>query len=206
MRYLFAVFLSGVVAVATAACNGDSPASPSQTPSGSLPASGSPIPANNGRLFVRLSAGTLPQGKAVLVTFSRVRVYRGSPTAFTDLPLSLGGTYTCDLNKLTSDAELAVGNVPAAGYSQIGLVMQSATVYIDNPSGGAPCATSIPAPGGRAAPLTVPGGEIALPRNFDVRVGAETVMRLNFNTEQSIRPAAGDTFTLTPVFSVVGVS
>lgn len=117
-----------------------------------------------------------------------------------------GGQITCDLNKLTSNAEIAVSAVPGAAYSQIGLVIQSATVYIDNATAGSPCAASIPPPGGRSAALTIPAGEIALPRNFDVKTGADTIMRLGFNTGQSIRLTGTNTFSFTPVFSVLGAS
>src|SRR5262249_12404953 len=107
MRHLCAVVLSGAVALAASACS-DSPASPSGTSPGTSPGtSTSPtsptspsIPANNGRLLVRFGAGPLPQGKAVLMTFSRIRIYRGSPTDFTDVALT-GGQITCDLNKLS---------------------------------------------------------------------------------------------------------
>ena len=198
MRHLCAVVLSGAVALAASACS-DSPASPSGT-SGS-----SSIPANSGRLLVRLSAPPLQQARAVLMTFSRLRIYRGSPTDFTDVALS-GGQVTCDLNKLSGEAEIAASIVPGAAYSQVGLVVQSATVYIDNATAGSPCAASIPSPGGRSAPLTIPAGEIAVPRNFDVRTGAETIMRLNFNTEQSIRVTGTNTFSFAPVFSVLSVS
>lgn len=206
MRHLCAVVLSGAVALAASACS-DSPASPSGTSAGTSTGTTSPpIPANNGRLLVRLMAAPLPQGKAVLVTFSRIRIYRGSPTDFTDVALS-GGQVTCDVNRLTSDAEIAVSAVPAAGYSQVGLVVQSATVYVDNETAtSSPCAASIPAPGGRSAALTIPAGEIALPRNFDVRAGVDTIMRLSFNAEQSIRLVGTNTFTFTPVFSVLSVS
>jgi hypothetical protein len=152
-----------------------------------------------------LRAAPLPQGKAVLMTFSRIRIYRGSPTEFTDVALS-GGRITCDLNKLASEAEIAVAAVPGTAYSQVGLVIQSATVYVDNETASSPCAASIPAPGGRSAALTIPAGEIALPSNFDVKTGVDTVMRLNFNTEQSIRVAGTNSFTFAPVFSVVSVS
>ena len=203
MRYLCAVVLSGAVALAVSACS-DSPESPSGTSTGT--SNPSTIPANNGRLLVRLMAAPLPQGKAVLVTFSRIRIYRGSPTDFTDVALT-GGQVTCDVNRLSSDAEIAVSAVPAAGYSQVGLVVQSATVYVDNETAASsPCAASIPAPGGRSAALTIPAGEIALPRNFDVRAGVETIMRLSFNAEQSIRLVGTNSFTFTPVFSVLSVS
>jgi hypothetical protein len=206
MRHLCAVIVAGALALAVSACS-DSPASPSDTSTGtSTGGSTSPtIPANNGRLLVRFGASPLPQGKAVLMTLSRIRIYRGSPTDFSDVTLS-GGQITCDLNKLTSEAEIAASAVPGAAYSQVGLVVQSATVYVDNESAGSPCATSISAPGGRSAALSVPAGEIALPRNFDVRTGVDTVMRLNFNTEQAIRLTGTNTFSFTPMFSVLSVS
>ena len=203
MRHLCAVVLSGAVALAVSACS-DSPASPSGTSTGT--SNPSSIPANNGRLLVRLMAAPLPQGKAVLVTFSRIRIYRGSPTDFTDVALS-GGQVTCDVNRLTSDAEIAASAVPGAAYSQVGLIVQSATVYVDNETAASsPCAASIAAPGGRSAALTIPAGEIALPRNFDVRTGVDTIMRLSFNAEQSIRLVGTNSFTFTPVFSVLSVS
>jgi len=213
MRHLCAVVLSGAVAVAASACS-DSPSSPSpsgtSTGTSTTPSPGtsnpSPTPANNARLLVRLSAGALPQGKAVLMTFSRIRIYRGSPTDFTDVALS-GGQITCDMNRLSSDAEIAATAVPGAAYSQVGLVIQSATVYVDNESASSsPCAASISAPGGRSAALTIPAGEIALPRNFDVKTGVDTIMRLGFNAEQSIRLVGTNTFSFTPVFSVLSVS
>lgn len=210
MRRLCAVVLSGAIALAAAACS-DSPAAPSETSTGTSSggATGTPTapsnPANNARLLVRLRAGPLPQAKAVLMTFSRIRIYRGSPTDFSDVPLS-GGQITCDLNKLASEAEIAVAAVPGTAYSQVGLVIQSGTVYVDTETVGPPCAASISAPGGRSAALTIPAGEIAMPYNFDVRTGADTVMRLNFNTEQSIRLAGTNSFTFAPVVSVLSVS
>jgi hypothetical protein len=144
----------------------------------------------------------------VLVTFSRVRVYRGSPTNLSDVPLSGGGgQYTCDLKKLSSsDGEIAVGNLPSGAYSQVGIVIQRVTVHIDNPTANAPCAPSIPEPGGRSATLAAPAGEIPVPHNFDVKATGDTVLRLNFNTEQSIRVTGENTFSLTPVITVLGVS
>ena len=159
MRHLCAVVLSGAVALAASACS-DSPASPSGTPSGtSTPSSN---PANNARLLVRLSAAPLPQGKAVLMTFSRLRIYRGSPTDFTDVALS-GGQITCDMNRLTSDAEIAASAVPGAAYSQVGLVVQSATVYVDNETASSsPCAASMARSRPASRTLDLPSGCQAL--------------------------------------------
>jgi hypothetical protein len=155
---------------------------------------------------VRLHAEPYAQAKAVLVTFSRVRIYRGSPTNFTDTTFASGsGQITCDLNKLAGDAEIVTSIVPGAAYSQIGLVIQSATAYIDNPT-NTTCAASIPAPGGRSSALTVPAGEIALPRNFDAKAGADTIVRLNFNTDQSLRVTGENSFSFTPVMSVLSVT
>jgi hypothetical protein len=208
MRLLCATLLSATMALGAAACS-DSPASPSSTTSSSSSSPSSPTsptsptsPANNARLLVRFGAAPLAQAKAVLMTFSRIRIYRGSPNDYTDIPLS----YTCDLNKMSSDAELVAASVPGAAYSQVSLTLQSVTVFIDNATAGAPCAASIPAPGGRSSALAVPAGEIAVPRNFDVRTGVETTMRLNFNTEQSIRVVGENSFSFTPSFSVVSVS
>jgi hypothetical protein len=198
------MMLGAAVALGAAAC-GDSPAAPSS--SATPPSSAPPASSGNGRLLVRLHAEPYAQAKAVLVTFSRVRIYRGSPTNFTDTTFASGsGQITCDLNKLAGDAEIVTSIVPAAAYSQIGLVIQSATAYIDNPTASTACAASIAAPGGRASALAVPAGEIAVPRNFDTKAGADTIMRLNFNSDQSIRVTGENSFSFTPVFSVLSVS
>jgi hypothetical protein len=212
MRTLSALFVCGTIVLGLAACGGsDTPASPSPSPSPSpepTPAPPTPPPSSNtGRLLVRLAAGSFEPAKAVLVTFSRVRVYRGSPTNFSDVPLSGGGAqYTCDVKKLVqAEGEIAVGTIPAAAYSQVSLVVQSVTVHLDNPTAGTPCAPSIAQPGGRSSTLSVPGGEVPLPRNFDVRTGTDAIVRLSFNTEQSIRVTGENAFSFTPIFSVIGV-
>ncbi len=216
MRSLSALLVCATVVLGMAACGGsDAPTSPS-TPSAPSPAAPAPTPApptpppssGTGRLLVRLAAGSFDPAASVLATVARVRVYRGSPTDFSDVTLTGGGSqYTCDLKKLISaEGEIAVGTVPAGAYSQVSLVLQSVTVHIDNPTATTPCAPSIPQPGGRSAALTMPAGEIALPRNFDVRTGTDVILRLNFHTEQSIRVVGPNTFTFTPVFSVLSVS
>lgn len=201
MKRVLVAMLLGLVAAA-GACS-DSPSSPSSSSSSSTSSSGS---SGGARVSVRLTAGPFDSAKAILVTFSRVRLYRGSPSNFTDVALSGGGgQYTCDLKKLQStDAEIAVGSLPAGAYSQIGLVIQSAAVYIDSPTANAACAASIPAPGGRSAALSVPGSEIPLPRNFDLN--GDAVLRLSFDTEQSIHVIGENSFSFSPVLSVLGVS
>jgi len=200
------MILVAAAALGPSACS-DSPAAPSSSSSTTPPSAAPPVSSGNGRLLVRLHAEPYPQAKAVLVTFSRVRIYRGSPTDFTDTTFASGsGQITCDLNRLAGDAEIVTSIVPAAAYSQIGLVIQSATAYIDNPTANNGCAASIGAPSGRSSALSVPAGEIALPRNFDAKAGADTIMRLNFNTDQSIRVTGENSFSFTPVFTVLSVT
>ncbi len=144
--------------------------------------------------------------KAVLVTFSSVEVHRtgGAPTT-----LSFAGgasTRTCDLKKLESSQDLiGTASLDPGQYTMIRFVVQSATAYYDNPSGGSACAPSITPPAGRSEAADVPSGEVRVNRNFEVQANGTTTMVVDFDGRQSLQGSVLGRLVLSPVIVVVSV-
>lgn len=156
--------------------------------------------------------------KALLVTFSGVDVH-ASGADWVTVPFASGGSArTCDLKKLeTAQDVLGVGSLPAGHYTQIRLVVSSATIYFDNASSGSACAATIAAPAGTNAPVTIPSGELKLNREFDLASGGGTTILLDFDGDQSVKlTGSGNgnghgnsggvgTYMMTPVIGIVSV-
>lgn len=191
MKHLSVAILFGAIALVSAACD-DSPSSPSSS--------------NSPRFNLRLMASSYSGGQAVLVTVTRVRAFR-SPDDFTDVALpGNAAQLTCDLKKLQStDGEIAVGPLPNGRYTEVRVLIQSATLYLDNPSPDI-CTAAVRTPGGRNAPIALSPGEIVISREFRMEGGTDTTMRIALNSEQSIRAASGGSYTFTPIVSVLSVS
>jgi hypothetical protein len=189
MKQTLAAILVGATALTATAC-GDSPTSPSQ----------------GSRFFLRLSASAFQSAPAALVTFTRVRATHASGGA-TDVALPNGAAqFTCDLRKLqTSDGEIAVGALPPGDYSEVRLTVQSATLYLDNPTTVA-CAADFRVPSGRSTPISGTPSEIVVNRTFRVEAGADTIMRIALNSEQSIRAGGGGSYTFQPLVTVLSVN
>jgi hypothetical protein len=122
--------LAVVAAVGIAACGGDSVMSPS----------------GNGRLSVMIKDSPYSDAKALLVTFSEVTAHRDGEGGFTKLPFGevAATSRTCDLKKLVDRQDLlGVGTLPEGHYTQVRVVVSSATLYLDNPSEGPACATTM---------------------------------------------------------------
>ena len=183
---------AAVIAVATTiyACGG--PASPSAT----------------GTLNLRITDSPFSDAKAVLVTFSEVSAHLSESgegrtnVAFADAATSR----TCDLKKLESAQDiLGVGTLTAGHYTMVRLVVSSATLYFDNPAAGSACASTIAAPAGRSAPLTIPSGEVKLNRGFDIAESGATTMLVDFDGDRSIVEQGNGSYRMTPVIAVVSV-
>jgi hypothetical protein len=189
MKWVPAVTLLGAITFTAPAC-GDSPTSPS----------------SDGRFVLRLSASAYSAAPAVLVTFTRVRVL-GSSGGATDVPLPGGAAqFTCDLRRLqASDGEIAVGAVPPGDYGEVRLQIQSATLYLDNPSDTA-CAANFRIPGGRAVAMSVTPSEVGLNRTFHLEAGTDTAMRIALNSEQTIRAGSNGSYTFQPVLTILSVN
>ena len=178
-----------ILVVAAAACGGGGA---STAPSG-------------GNAVVMLRDSPFSDAKAVLVTFSEVSAHKSGADFFT-VPFAGGATSrTCDLKKLqTAQDILGTGPLAVGHYTQVRLVVSSATLYFDNAAAGSACGALIAVPAGRSAPLEIPSGEVKLNRDFDIS-GATTTMLLDFDGDKSIRETGNGRFMMTPVIGVVSV-
>jgi hypothetical protein len=184
-----------MLALTVVACGG-----PTSSPT--MPTS----PTATGTLSVMLKDGPFVDAKALLVTFSEVSAHL-SGGDFTALPFAGGvGSRTCDLEKLTTAQDvLGTGPLPVGHYTQIRLVVSSATIYLDSQSAGPVCAPTIAPPPGRSAVVTIPSGEVRLNREFDLTSANATTMLLDFDGDQSIKATGNGRYMMAPVISIVSV-
>jgi len=159
-----------------------------------------------GTLNVMLQDSPFSDAKALLVTFSDVSVH-ATGGDFVKLPFAGGAsTRTCDLKKLLGASDvLGTGALTPGHYTEIRLTVSKATIYFSNPSSGLACGTSLPAPGGDSADLTIPSGELHLNREFDVSASSATTITLDFNGDQSINQTGNGQYMMTPVITVLSV-
>jgi hypothetical protein len=148
--------------------------------------------------------------KALLVTFSEVNVHT-SGGGWITVPFSGGASSrTCDLKKLqTAQDVLGVGTLAAGHYTQLRLVVSSATIFLDNASSGSACAPTIAAPSGARFPVDIPSGEVKLNREFDLTAGGGTMILLDFDGDRSVRLTGngnGGRYMMTPVIGIVSVN
>jgi hypothetical protein len=176
---------------------------------GSMACSGSSAsPSSASVLNMVIKDAPFSDAKALLVTFSEVSAHASGgdwtvlPFAGTPAPT----TRTCDLKKLeTAQDILGTGTIVAGHYTQVRLVVSSAAIYFDNPSSGPACATTIPAPAGNFAQVTIPSGEVKLNREFDVPATGATTMVVDFKGDQSVNLTGSGTYMMSPVIAVVSV-
>ena len=191
MKHLTVLALAAAFAVGSAACS-DSPSSPSLS---------------GGNFNLRMRDTPFSDAKAVLVTFSSVRAHR-SDSDWTVVPfINAATTRTCDLKKLeTSEDVLGSAALPAGHYTQVRLMVQSATLFFDNASTGSACASSIGTPAGASAALEIPSGEVKLNREFDITSSATTTMLLDFDGNQSIHLTGNGRYMMSPVVTILSVN
>jgi len=164
-----------------------------------------------GSLAIHITDSPFSDAKALLVTFSEVTVHRSDVDSWETIPFVSGSSRTCDLKKLTGPTDvLGVGSLPTGHYTQVRLVVSSASIYFDNASSGPACAPTIAAPAGKNAPVDVPSGEVKLNREFTVTSGG-TTMLLDFDGDRSVKQTGSDNghgvtkYIMTPVIAVVSV-
>ena len=191
MKHLTKLACVAALALAASACS-DSPSSPSLS---------------GANFNLRMRDTPFTDAKAVLVTFSSVRAHR-SDSDWTVVPfINAATTRTCDLKKLeTSEDVLGSAGLPAGHYTQVRLVVQSATLFFDNASAGSACATSIAPPAGASAPVEIPSGEVKLNREFDITSNSSTTMLIDFDGNQSIHVTGNGRYMMSPVISVLSVN
>ena len=191
MKHVTALAVAAALAAGSLACS-DSPSSPSFS---------------GGNFNLRLRDTPFSDAKAVLVTFSSVRAHR-SDSDSTQVPFTSNATTrTCDLKKLeTSEDVLGTGALPNGHYTQVRLVVQSATIFFDNAAAGAACATTITPPAGASATLDIPSGEVKLTREFDVTSTSAMTMLIDFDGSASIHQTGNERYMMSPVVTVLSVN
>jgi hypothetical protein len=163
-------------------------------------------PSTPATLSILLKDAPYADAQAVFVTFSDISV-NASGGSFITLPFASNvSTRTCDLKKLASTEELLGTTSPPTGhYTQIRLVVASATLYFDNPSSGPACGAVLTVPAGRNASVMVPSGEVRINQEFDVMSSKATAILLDFDGGRSVNLTGGGVYMLAPVISVVNV-
>ena len=115
-------------------------------------------------------------------------------------------TRMCDLKSLEGEKDvLSVGTLELGHYTQIRLMVQSATLYFDFalPDEAPACAEMIVPPGVESALLEIPSGEVKLNRQFDLDDDATEIL-LDFDGDASIKETANG-YIMTPVIAIVSV-
>ena len=99
--------------------------------------------------------------------------------------INITGNSTFDLLKIKGLDELfAAGEVPAGKYTQVRLVIDSASVgFSDN----------------TIEPATIPSGELKFVNSFDVVEGKTTVLTFDFDAEKSVNVTGQDKVIIKPV-------
>jgi Domain of unknown function (DUF4382) len=195
MRYLFA--LACVAALGSYGCGDSSPSGPS---------------GGSGTLNMRITDSPFSDAKAVLVTISELQAHREDAEwqtiPFADDPSTpvVDVERTCDLKKLQGPVDFLGGGLLTAGhYTQIRLVVKSATIYFDvAPPADAPACTAA-APvlvSTNSANVTIPSGEVKLNRGFDLPADGTTTITLDFDGDKSINLTGNGRYTMSPVISI----
>lgn len=181
--------ISTVVALATSGCGGASPTSPS----------------TQSTLNVMVTDSPFTDAQAVLITFSGVSAQLAGGD-FVSLPFSRGmPSRTCDLKKLAGAQDiLGAGPLPTGHYTQLRLIVSSATIFFDGPSFGPACADIIPGPAGRSAKASIPSGDVRLNHEFDVTTSGATTITLDVDGDGSMTLAGGQ-YIMNPVVNVLSV-
>ena len=198
MRYLSA--LACVAALGSYGCGDSSPSGPS---------------GGSGTLNMRITDSPFSDAKAVLVTISELQAHREDSKwetiALPDDPATpaVESERTCDLKKLQGPIDVLGGGLLTAGhYTQIRLVVKSATIYFDvAPDAAAPACTAV-APvltSTNKANVTIPSGEVKLNRGFDLATDSTTTITLDFDGDKSIHQTGNGSYMMSPVIAIKSV-
>jgi len=158
---------------------------------------------------MRLTDSPFSDAKAVLITFSEVSAHREDADWATVPFADAAAARTCDLKKLQGPIDiLGSGPLTAGHYTQIRLVVASATIYFDvAPDPAAPACTAV-APvltSTNKADVTIPSGEVKLNRGFDLAADGTTTIVLDFDGDKSIRETGNGRFMMSPVIGIKSV-
>src|SRR5262245_4457183 len=163
-------------------------------------------PSTPATLNIMLKDAPFADAKAVFVTFADASVRAGNGD-FVRLPFAnnMSGR-TCDLKQLVSTQDLlGSGTLTTGHYTQIRLVVASATLFFDNAAGGPPCGAVLPMPPGRNASASLVSGEVRLNQEFDISRSKATTLVVDFDGGRSLIVSGSGAYMLQPVMSVVSV-
>jgi hypothetical protein len=180
-----------------------------------LACSGSPTdPSRSGNLRLMITDAPFDDASALHVTFTEVKAHRedgaggwltvpfaGSPAAT---------TRTCNLKKLDGPFDiLGAASLDAGQYTQLRLVVDSATIFFGGAVTGEPaCATALAAPGGSgvtSSRLEIPSGEVKLIQPFALTTNGTTTIELDFDGGQSVHQTGNGRYMMSPVIRVLSV-
>jgi hypothetical protein len=163
-------------------------------------------PSTPATLNIMLKDAPFDDAKAVFVTFAEISV-RANNGDFTTVPFANNiSARTCDLKQLRSASDLlGSGTLTTGHYTQIRLVVASATLFFDNAAGGPPCGAVLPMPPGRNASASLLSGEVRLNQEFDISTSKATTIVVDFDGGRSLIVSGSGAYMLQPVMSVVSV-
>ena len=184
--------------IAGLACNG-SPTSPSS---------------QSGNLRVMITDTPFEDAAALHVTFSGIKAHRADGAGgwitvpFAGTPAAT--SRTCNLKKLEGPFDvLGVATLDAGLYTQLRLVVESASIYFGGtPTGEPSCAATLAAPNGAGMiveTLEIPSGEVKLIHPFELTASGTTTIELDFDGNQSVRQTGNGRSRMNPVIKILTV-
>jgi hypothetical protein len=153
---------------------------------------------------------------AVHVTFSEVKAHRAEDATDEWITVPFAGspaatTRTCNLKKLEGPQDvLGVASLEEGTYTQLRLIVSSATIYFGgSPTGEAACLTALASPTGTGVTnhaMEIPSGEVKLNRQFELMSNGTTTIELDFDGTRSINQTGNGSYRMTPVIGIKTVS
>jgi hypothetical protein len=180
-------------------------------------ACGSPTdPSRSGNLRLMMTDSPFGDATALHVTFTEVKAQREDgeggwiTVPFAGTPAAT--TRTCNLKKLEGPFDiLGAASLDAGKYTQLRLVVDSATLYFGGTATGeAACLPTLAAPTAGPTPVTsaaleIPSGEVKLIQPFELTANGTTTIELDFNGEQSVNQTGTGRYMMKPVIKILAV-
>jgi hypothetical protein len=178
-----------------------------------LACGGSPTSPQGGNLRLMLTDTPFGDASALHVTFTEVQAHRADGAGeWLTVPFAgdpVPATRTCNLKKLEGPFDtLGVASLDAGQYTQLRLVVGSATIYFGGtPTDEPACGTTLAAPVGFATtePLEIPSGEVKLIRPFELTATGATTIKLDFDGNQSVNQTGNGKYRMDPVIKILTV-
>lgn len=173
----------------------------------------STAPSQSGTLQMMITDAPFDDATALHVTFKEVQVHRADgEDGWITVPFAdpVSQTRTCNLKKLEGPFDiLGVTSLEAGHFTQVRLVVDSATIYFGGtPTGQDACGATLAPPDGAGVvskPLEIPSGEVKLNHPFELTTGGTTTIELDFDGNQSVRETGNGNYRMTPVIRILDV-